>query len=166
MDTLLAIASRREVRDYRPDPLPDELVVRLLEAGRIAGSSRNRQPVRFVVVRTRALLDELAATASRATNLLGAPLLIALTVHGEGNTSFDAGRTAQNMMLAAWSEGVVSCPNGVRDAELANRICGGDVKLVLSFGYPAKDWDANAHSAEEWLARAKRKPFDEIVRRV
>ena len=37
---------------------------------------------------------------------------------------------------------------------------------MLSFGYPAKPRDPNAHTAEEWSARAKRKPFDEVVREV
>ena len=167
MDTLLAIASRREVRDYRPDPLPDELVVRLLEAGRIAGSSRNRQPVRFVVVRTRALLDELAGTVSRATNVLGAPLMIALSVQGEGNVSFDAGRTAQNMMLAAWNEGVGSCPNGFIDkpraAELLGLGPGQSPVIGLTFGYPARLRRPERHAATEWLRRADRLPLDDLV---
>jgi hypothetical protein len=70
------------------------------------------------------------------------------------------------MMLAAWNEGVVSCPNGIKDAEEAARICGGDVKMILSFGYPAKPRDIAARSAEEWSERAKRAPLDELVRRV
>jgi hypothetical protein len=70
------------------------------------------------------------------------------------------------MMLAAWNDGVVSCPNGIRDPEAAARICGGEVKMILSFGYPAKPRDLAARSADEWSARAKRAPLDELVRRV
>jgi len=161
MDAFLAIASKRDLRDYAETAIPSDVERRILEAGRIAGSSQNRQAREFVVVEQ--AKDELANAVYAPRNVATARLVVAIVGTAGG---VDSGRAAQNMMLAAWSEGVVSCPNGVRHAELANRICGGDVKLVLSFGYPAKDWDANAHSAEEWLARARRKPFDEIVRRV
>jgi hypothetical protein len=70
------------------------------------------------------------------------------------------------MLLAAWNEGVGSCPNGIADADGAAAICGGPVKIILTFGYPASARDPNARSAEEWSARAKRKPLDELVRRV
>ncbi len=77
---------------------------------------------------------------------------------------FDAGRCAQNMMLAAWELGVVSCPNGIRDADAAATICGGEVKMILSFGYPPKP--RAERTAEEWSASANRKPLAELVRRV
>ena len=41
------------------------------------------------------------------------------------------------MMLGAWGDGVVSCPNGIRDADAAAEICGGEVRAIVSFGYPA-----------------------------
>ena len=74
------------------------------------------------------------------------------------------GRAAQNMMLAAWNDGVGSCPNGVRDGEAAERIVGAPVGIVLTFGYPARARNPEARTPEEWSARAKRKPFDEVVR--
>ena len=57
-------------------------------------------------------------------------------------------------------------PNGIRDAEAAAEICGGEVKAVLSFGYPASGpRTREAHDAAEWSERANRKPLDELVRR-
>ena len=53
MDAMLAIVSRREVREYDGRPLPEDAVRRILDAGRLAGSSKNRQARRFVVVRSR-----------------------------------------------------------------------------------------------------------------
>ncbi len=50
MDTLEAIASRRSIRKFKPDPVPRELVERLLEATVQAPSGKNRQPWWFVVV--------------------------------------------------------------------------------------------------------------------
>jgi nitroreductase len=70
------------------------------------------------------------------------------------------------MMLAAWNEGVGSCPNGISDAEAAERIVGAPVGIVLTFGYPTKPRDPNSRSPDEWSANAKRKPFDEVVRSV
>ena len=52
------------------------------------------------------------------------------------------------MMLAAWNDGVVSCPNGVRDPDAAAEICGGEVKAILSFGYPARPRDVAGRTAE------------------
>jgi len=79
---------------------------------------------------------------------------------------FDVGRAAQNMMLAAWNDGVGSVPNGIRDADAAAQVIGSSpVKMILTFGYPATPRDPTARTAEEWSARAKRKAFDEVVRR-
>jgi len=77
---------------------------------------------------------------------------------------FDTGRCAQNMMLAARDRGVASCPNGTRDAERAADILGGEARMILSFGWPAKAYAER--TAEEWSARANRKRLDELVRRV
>ena len=109
MDTFLAIASRREVRDYEERPLPPEVEERILDAGRLAGNSKNRQPWRFVVVPR----DLLAGHVYNPENLRGAALVVAIVVQGKGPISFDAGRAAQNMLLAAWNEGVGGSPNGV-----------------------------------------------------
>ena len=166
MDTLLAIASRRDQRRYLPEPLEEEIVTRILDAGRLAGSGSNRQPWTFVLVEDRDRIEALAPAVFAPENVLGAGLVLAVVVRGTGPVSFDAGRAAQNMMLAAWNEGVASCPNGVSDPDTAAEICGADVKLVLSFGYPATPRDPESRSVAEWSARARRKPLDELVRRV
>jgi len=158
MDTFLAIASRREVREYTDVPIPPEIVHRILDAGRLSGSSQNKQQWEFVVVGDHEALSKAVYVPG---NLLGADLVVALAGTA---LPLDMGRAAQNMMLAAWSEGVGSCPNGISDAELAESIVGAPVRIIVSFGYPAKPRDVNAHTAEEWSARAKRKPFDEVVR--
>ena len=46
-----AVLSRLTVREYKPDPVPDDVVMKLLEAARLAPSSQNLQPCYFVVVR-------------------------------------------------------------------------------------------------------------------
>jgi nitroreductase len=165
MDAFLAVASRREVRRYADRPIPPEVEQRILEAGRVSGSSQNRQPWRFVVVASPEARERTAAAVWAGDNVRGAALVIAVIVAGKGPVSFDAGRAAQNMLLAAWNDGVGSCPNGIKDPEAAARICGGEVKTILSFGYPAKPRDPQSRSAEEWSAQANRKPLDELIRR-
>jgi nitroreductase len=160
VETWLAIASKRDVRDYAPTPIPPEVERRILDAGRLSGSSRNTQRWEFVVVE--AAQQELAAAVYAPHNVATAALVIAIVGEAGG---FDVGRASQNMMLAAWNDGVASCPNWIRDAETAARICGGEVKMILSLGYAAKPRDVGARSAEEWSARARRAPLDDLVRR-
>jgi nitroreductase len=158
MDTFLAIASRREIRDYAETPIPGDIVHRILDAGRLSGSARNKQQWQFVVVSDH---EAMAECVYAPGNVLGAALVVAIAGDARG---LDVGRAMQNMLLAAWNDGVGSCPNGVSDGDAAERIAGAPVSIVLTFGYPAKPRDPESHTAEEWSARANRKPFDEVVR--
>jgi nitroreductase len=169
MDTLLAIASRREVREYDGQPLPDDVLGRILDAGRLAGSARNRQPWRFVLVESTEARERLVGLVYMPDNIRGAARIVAIAVRG-GSSGFDAGRAAQNMLLAAWNEGVGSCPNGLVDpgqvAELLELAEGEEPAIVLSLGWPARPRDPERRSAAEWSARAERKSLDELVSRV
>src|SRR3954470_9641760 len=164
MDAFLAIVSRREARAYDGRPLPADVKRRILEAGRLAGSSRNRQQRRFVVLSDHAAVSRAIWSPE---NALGAALLVAIVVSGKGPLALDAGRAAQNMLLAAHNEGVGSCPNGVSDAEAMAAVVGiggGEQGgSVLSFGYPSRPRNPERRSAEEWIERADRRPFDEVV---
>lgn len=170
MDAWLAIASRREVRRYADTELPAEVVERILDAGRLAGSANNKQPWRFLVIESAELRERVAEHVYAAGNVRSAKLVVALSVSGKGPISFDAGRAAQNMVLAAWNDGVGSCPNGMPDAEATGRLLGladGErLVIILSFGYPAEPRDPESRTADEWSRRANRKPLDEIVTRL
>lgn len=158
MDAFLAIASKRDERRYAERPIPDDVVRRVLDAGRLSGSSKNTQPWRFVVADGDAL-ERLATVVYAPENVRGAALAVALV----GRRNFDTGRAAQNMMLAAWNDGVASCPNGIRDADAAAELLGGEAAIVLSFGYPQRPRDTARRSAEEWSERADRQPLDALV---
>ena len=166
MDTFLAIASRREVRNYSDQPISDEVTTRILEAGRITGSSTNKQPWTFIVVEGN--IQGLAELVYVPSNILTAKLIVAIAVRG--SASLDAGRAMQQMQLAAWNEGVGSCPNGLKDREKAAELLELDddqsPAIVLTFGHPATPIDPAKRSPEDWIARANRKPFDEVVKRV
>jgi nitroreductase len=157
VETFLAIASKRDERRYADRPVAADDVLRILDAGRLSGSSRNTQNWQFVVVSDTAALAEAVYAPE---NVQTAGLVVAIV---GAAFPFDVGRCAQNMMLAAWDIGVVSCPNGVRDAPRAAELVGGEVKMILSFGYPVRELDVEGRSAEEWSAAAKRKPLTDLV---
>jgi nitroreductase len=170
VDAYLAIASRREVRNYSDREVPQDVQRRILDAGRVSGSSANRQPWRFLWVTDRTLLDRLAEMVYEPTNVRGCAFAVAIAVSGKGPTRFDAGKAAQNMQLAAWNEGVGSCPNGMPDRPAAGEVLGlsegEEPAIVLTFGYPARPGrDPETRSAEEWIAAADRKPFEQVVER-
>jgi nitroreductase len=164
MDAYYDIVSLRAVREYSERPISDKAVERILQAGRAAGSSQNRQPWTFFVVRSPETLDQIAETVYAPENLRHAQLAIAISTSGKG--SFDIGRCAENMMLAAWSEGIGSSPNGIRDAEALAPILGTkaehSIVTVLSFGCPAKPARTSG-DVQGILQRIKRKPLDDIV---
>ena len=170
MDTFLAVASKREVREYAGRPIPADAEQRILEAGRISGSSQNRQPWRFLVVESPSLRTRLADAVYVAANVRGAAMVVVIALRGRGPTAFDAGRAAQNMMLTAWNDEIGSCPNGMPDPDAVARLLdledGERPVVVLTFGYPARSRDPQRHAASEWIERANRKPFDEVVQRL
>ena len=163
MDTWLAVASKRDVRRYADRPIPEDVVTRFLDAGRLAGSARNVQPWRFLVIRNPDLKARLAETVYAPDNVSGAALAVAVA----GKAGLDVGRAVQNMFLVAWNDGVASCPNGMPDSARTAEVLGvpaeEGVAIVLSFGYPESARDPERRSAEEWSARANRKLLEEIV---
>jgi nitroreductase len=165
MDTFLAVASRRETRNYANQPISDEVTQRILDAGRLAGSARNLQPWRFLVVDDPEARERLAEAVYEPTNIRGAKLVVAILAKG----SLDTGRAMQNMLLVAWNEGVGSCPNGISDLDAARAALGlgeeDELAIVLTFGYPAREVDPSSRTPEEWSSRANRKSLDELVER-
>jgi nitroreductase len=170
MDTFLSVASKREVREYAGRPVPADAEQRILEAGRISGSSRNTQPWRFLVVESPSLRERLAEAVYRPANVRSAALVVVIALHGRGPTGFDAGRAAQNMMLTAWNDHIGSCPNGMPEPEAVAALLdledGKRPMTVLTFGYPVRTRDPERRTATEWLERADRKPFDDVVQRL
>jgi nitroreductase len=170
VETFLAIASRREVRDYERRPIPPDVARQILDAGRLAGNASNRQPWRFLVVEDAARRERLAGCVFEPGNVRGAALVVAVVVSGKGPLAFDAGRAAQNMLLAAHDQGVGSCPNGLADADAVAEVLGLPDEerpiIVLSFGYPARPRNVAARSAAAWSERANRLPLDDLVRRL
>jgi nitroreductase len=146
MDVRTAIRTKRMVREFDDRPLAAEQLEQILDAGRHAGSSKNKQRWDFVVVEDRATLLRLAEVGPFAGHIGGAAAAVALVTpdpHAPGaslSLTWDSGLAAENMLLAAWELGIGSCPATVYDEPKArgilgypdDRFCG----YVLSFGYP------------------------------
>lgn len=144
------IRTKRDTRAYAPRPIPEETLHRILQAGRMAGSAKHAEPCRFILLRDRARREEVGACGNYTAQLPDAAIAIAIvTVPPSGQwdpdraTSFDAGRAAQNMMLAAWAEGISSCPVTMHRHDEAARVLGLPegyrCTWVLAFGYPAEN---------------------------
>ena len=169
MDTYLAIASRRDNDPSDDRPLAPEVRDRILDAGRLAGSAGNRQRRRFVVVESEDARERVADAVFEPGNVRGAGLVVAIVVPDGRMPLFDAGRAAQNMLLAAWNEGIDATPNGLENADAAREVLGiaedEAVAIVLSFGRPSRLREPERRSAADWSARANRKQLAELVER-
>ena len=159
MDAYQALVSKRDTRTFTGEPVSEESLRRILQAGRMAGSAKNRQPVSFVVVSERARKEELAKCGDFATWVPEASVAIAV-VMPEGEREFDAGRAAQNLMVAANAEGLASCPATMHHADCAAEVLGlpegHRVHIVVGVGH-----GNTAHDQKR--PDAARRPFDEYV---
>ena len=117
MDVNDAVLSRLTVREFRDEPVPDEVVLKLLEAARLAPSSQNLQPWHFVVVRDGETIRRIGEIASQGPFVGNAPLVIALATDDTPRAQLDAGRALQQMELVAWEKGMGTCFVGIRQAE-------------------------------------------------
>ena len=158
MDVYKTIITKRDTRSYSDQPISDESLHRILQAGRMAGSAKNAQPCRFVVVRSAEKKTELAGCGQFAQHVPNAAVAVAIVIPNDGR-EFDAGRAAQNMMLAAWSEGIASCAVTLHDVDCARRVLrlpdDYRVSIVVPLGYPPGEGVQSLG--------AKRLPLEEIV---
>jgi nitroreductase len=142
----------RASRNFTSQPIaPDDLEA-IVEAARWTGSSKNNQDWAFVVVEGAAA--ERLARAGRFTRAMNsAPVTIAL-VKLKGGNDFDIGRAAQNIMLAASSLGIGSCPITLHNideaAEALSLLPGQEAHYAVALGHV----DVAAEEAERRERRA------------
>jgi len=141
-----AIRTKRAVRKFAARPLPEEVVLAILNAGRRSQSSKNTQAWQFIAIREKATLQALSECGQWAGHLAGAALGVAILTPDPSEkfqTMFDAGQAAAFMQLAAWELGVGSCPASIYDFERARQILGfpaeWHLRIAISFGYPAEE---------------------------
>jgi nitroreductase len=167
MNVAEAIQTKRAVREYTGQKLPETVVNLILNAGRRAQSSKNTQPWHFIVIQEESTLKSLSELGNWAGHIAGAGMAVAIiTPHPDTRFSvmFDAGQSAAYMQLAAWELGIGSCLATIYETEKARELLGFPeelhLRIAISFGYPAD---------ETVLIRPPkkvgRKPYTEVVHR-
>ena len=166
-DRIAFLRALRAVRQFRPDPVPQEVVDDILEVARWSGSASNRQPWELVVIRSRKTLRALAEVKGYAGHLAGASLGVVLVMAGERpeQETYDEGRLSERIMLAAFAHRVGSSIGWIvgEGRAAAKEILGIPsermVRTVISLGYPDKDPPLRGRS----MLPQGRKPTIEIV---
>lgn len=149
------IAGRRMIRRFRPEPVPMELLERLVNVGRLAPSAANLQPLEFIVVDETGLKAEVFPCLKWAAYIApaGDPgpgeepaayiVTLANTKVREKMFEYDIGAAMENMILAALAEGVGSCWLLSIDRDKLRAALGVPeqykVDSVLALGYPAEE---------------------------
>ena len=143
MNVADAIRLKRAVRKFQGKPLPEDVVLAILNAGRRSQSSKNNQAWQFIAIQDKTILQALSKCGEWAGHIAGAALCIAILTpdpEGKFQIMFDAGQAAAFMQLAAWELGVGSVPASLYEHEKAREILKfppeWHVRMALSFGYP------------------------------
>ena len=161
MDAYQSIITKRDTRQYLPDPVADEVLDRVLRAGRMAGSAKNAQLTRIVVVTEEERRRQLAGCGDFTAWIHVAPAVLVLVAPVEGGRLFDLGRMAQNLMVAAHAIGLATCPVTFQhqDRVRAALQLPADVEgpMGITVGHPAP--------LDPDRPRAPRLPLDELVHR-
>ncbi len=165
MNVYDAIQKKRAIRQFTDQPISDEAAQIILNAGRLAQSSKNLQERQFIAIRDRATLDALSKTGTWAGHLAGAALGIAILTpdpEGKFQLMFDAGQSAAYMQLAAWELGIGSCLASIYEPEAARDLLGfpaeWHLRIAISFGYPTPEAAAERPPRPEG-----RKPFTDVT---
>jgi nitroreductase len=138
-----AIRTKRATRTFKREPLPEDAVRTILNAGRRAQSAKNRQPWDFIAIQDEERLKALSECGTYASHLAGAALGVAIVTPPfteRFSIMFDAGQAAAYMQLAAWELGIGSVPATIYEREQARALLGfpadRECYIALSFGYP------------------------------
>ena len=165
MNVTDTIRTKRAVRQFLDQPLSDEAVRAILNAGRRAQSAKNTQPWHFIAIRDKATLKALSETGTWAGHLAGAALGIVIATPNPADhwsILFDAGQSAAYMQLAAWELGIGSCLATIYEAEKGRAALGVPpelhLKLAISFGYPAMD-----QTRPPVVKKGGRRSFEDVI---
>ncbi len=143
LDGYECVVTKLDVREFSSKAVPADVKLKVLEAARLTASGTNSQHWRFILVQGPGSLKQLAEDSDWGKWVSGANFaVIVLTNPKYGFHMIDAGRAVQDMELAAWNFGVVSCIyTGIREKELRRDFgLPDDLKpsAVVGFGYPAR----------------------------
>jgi nitroreductase len=147
------IMGRRSIRKYARKEVPNEVLLKCVEAARLSPSGANRQPLRYVIVDDQELLRTVFSTLSWAgylpdykpseEEMPSAYVVILLDKNIRKNPGHDAGIAAMSISMVAYDEGLGSCILGAINREKLRKILNVpddlQIILVVSLGYPAEN---------------------------
>lgn len=150
MDFYEVIKTRRSVRSYKPDPVPEEIVRRVLDAARIAPSGSNRQPWKFILVTNPEMKRKLVPLCEGQSFIAEAPILIIAcgrnirfnrgSYMGDYSMLVDVAIAVDHLTLAARAEGLGTCWIGSFDNRGIKKLLGipegVEVVALTPLGYP------------------------------
>jgi nitroreductase len=159
MNTLDAIRTKRSTRRFTGESVPEETLLKILDAGRHSQSSKNEQPWTFLLVQEKEHLHALSGCGTYAGHIAEADFAVVLVDHS--NWSFDTGQAAAYLQLAAWDLGVGSCIAYFGEQDRLKDLFGipaeANAEIGISFGYSAEEPRSPRKSG--------RKPLGEILKR-
>ena len=161
MEVFEAVRTVLAVRSYSGKSVPEDVVQRILEAGRLSASAMNAQPWHFVVVQERATLRALGEIIKTGRYTADASFAIVVLLQKTSKLVVsDASRAVQNMILTAWSNGVGSNWVGFGPLPDVEKLLGVPethwALAVVPFGYP---------EANIGRGRKNRKPLGTVASR-
>jgi nitroreductase len=153
MSVLDIMKSRRSVRKYKSEPIPEDVLNKVLEAARVAPSGKNFQPWKFIIVRDMKKRGELAVASRNQSFVAQAPVVIVAcgfpdrSYQYQGNYMkswpIDVSIAVDHLMLMAWEEGLGTCWIGAfRENEVKQILSIPDDVRVLALtplGYPNEE---------------------------
>lgn len=161
MDAYEAVVGKRDTRSYTSAPVGDDDLRRILQAGRMAGSAKNAQLTRIVVVTDAEQRRRLTECGDFTAWIDGAPVVVVLAMPVDGGRLFDVGRMAQNIMVVAHSLGLGTCPVTFQHQDRVRDVLG------MPDDMEARHAITLGHRAEEPPnpLRAPRVALDDLVHR-
>lgn len=162
MDLMEIVKSRRSIRKFKTKPIPDDMVDKILDAGRWAPSGLNNQPWRFVVVQDKETVIKISENTKYKKIIMGAPLLIVIFLDNNAgyNHTKDVqaiGACIQNMLLMCRSLELGCCWMG----EILNRRQevekllevpqAYELMAVLAIGYPDESGSSSRKELNELI---------------
>lgn len=171
MDALEAILSRRSIRRYTNNPVPDEQIEKLLQAAMAAPSAHNEQPWHFIVIKARQILNQIPKIHPYAQMLIDAQVGICVCADLELEKDKDLGywiqdcsAATENILVAANALGLGACwlgvhPRDERKKAMARLLCLPEhvVPLcIIAVGQPAESkrpaerWKVNRIHYDQW----------------
>ena len=163
MDVFEAVRTLLAVRRYQDKPVPEVVLRRIVEAGRLTGSAKNLQPWHFIVVQDRETLRQLGVLARTGPYVAQAPLAIVVAVDKTPFAVSDGSRAIHSMLLTALADGVGSNWVGFGGLEgvkaLLDIPAGLDMLAILPFGYPVESIGRGKKQRKPLRAVAYRKRY-------